>query len=353
MRKIEITAWIRKTAAGVLAAAMVVSGTAIVPQTAEAAENTTEVKYEDRTAEFKAMWKEDGTGAAPIMEGSIFGGWFVEEAGEKIALTQEAAAAKLAENPETGVFAKFVPAYVLGVKAQNLSGTTEETASTSTRIISSVDSKDYKAVGATILLNNKKPVSVAETSKVYSGLNVGNQEYTASQIFGQEAEAFCVWRLTNISSANYSRIIYVRPYWVTLDGTKVEGLAKYVHVEDGYKGYVSVPINLMTKEAVAAGILELAYDGGRFEFYDMEAGHVFEEMEKNAGTDSVKIVGNAGTVNQNAIADGLYASVRFKLKEGQSYASGAGAFMVFEVKSEDFSNWNEEDVKIDVWNVQY
>lgn len=357
MKRIEIGKWTKKMAAGVLAAALIVSGVVVMPKSVEAATgNTDTIQYVDRTSEFKTMWKEDGTGTAPVMTGYVFGGWYVDEGGVKKALSTAEAIAKLAENPESGMLAKFVPAYVLGVKAQNLSETTAETESTSTRIISSVDSKNYQAVGAEIWLNNKTKLDVAETTKVYSGLKVGDETESRKpeQIFGQESHYLSVWRLTDIAKVNYSKIIYVRPYWVTMDGTKVFGLAKYVHVEDGYNGYVSVPINLMTGEAVAAGALKLTCNDDRFEFYDVQTGRIFDEMEKNASTtDTVKIVGNAAVAGQSVNADGIYASARFKLKSGQSYTGGTGDFVTFSVADENFCDWNEDFVTIDAWDIQY
>ncbi len=347
----------KKIAAGLLTAAVIVTGIFAVPARADAEGLAEDKIVYDNNYLMSDYWTQADK-KAPVKEGYVFGGWYKDGDGAD-AITE----AEAAEYNGTA-YAKFVPAYVLSVKAQNESGVEEnDNKAASIRLMSSVDGRNYQQVGITLLLNNKIDMNPEAATKVFDGIVVTEAENKktvyANQIFGKVSRYVSVWRLNNILDTNDSKIIYVRPYWITPDGTKVEGLAKYVHVEDGYKNLVSVPVNLMTDKAVAAGALQVTCDDNRFEFYaaekGVETGKLLTEMEFNA-TDSgktVKIVGNAVEVGTAVKADGIYANVRFQLKDGQEYKGGTGDFLKFTVTGEDFCDWDEQVVRMDVWDVQY
>ena len=371
--------FVKKIAIGFLAMSMVASGVNIVPTTVDAA-NTTTVMYEDRTSEFNTLWKADGTSEAPTEVGYLFGGWY-EKTGEDAegkpvyaALTVETAQEKKNAQLTSGVFAKFVPDYVLSVKAQNEEGTiaNDDDATkgyTSVRVISSVDSKEYKKVGFRILLNNSKELlqgedgsQPLETTRIYDKLQVGSGNTVATReakdTFGAASQYFSVWRLDDIIDDNDKKIINVRPYWITMDGTKVEGLSKFVHIEDGYMNYISVPINLTTGEAVAAGALSMKYDASTLTFYGVEYGNVFKEMKHNnkvEGTEgTLKLVGNTDVVDEPKEANDIYANVRFTVNSNSSYAGvGRGEFLTFQVGNEEFCDWSEAFVTMDSADIQY
>lgn len=364
----------KKSVAGFLAFVMVISGIVMIPEKVEAAaENAATVTYEDRTDEFNSMWKENGAGTAPTKPGYIFGGWYKENGTDSEGNTKYAALTEDDAKIFTGTaFAKFVPSYVLSVKAQINSDVTEgDKTNASIRLISSVDSKNYQKVGFEVLLNNKykhlqEDDSALETTKVYSGgLQVGDDEKnvrTPQNLFGKASNYISVWRLDNILDKNDDKIIYVRPYWVTRDGTTVKGLAKYIRVEDGYKGYVSIPVNLHTAEEVAAGILEMSYDSDILAIATdtngnplIDCGHVFDELEYNMNlTNAIRFVANTSGIT-DASADDIYVNVRFTIKDTEKYAgAGKGTFLTFAVGDENFCNAEENPQKtVDAWDIQY
>ena len=359
-----------KMAAGLMAAMMLVSGLTVVPLTADAASDCaygTDGTYEDKidylemTGSFKECWKVEDEKTAPVKPGYVFGGWYQKEGDTYTALDAEACAAAL-DDETVIVYAKFVPAYVLSVKAQidaetqkNGAGRGEEKAKI--RVVSSVDSKEYQKVGFTILANNKSPLGVLEKKEVYEKLDCAGEEREATQVFGSKSIFFSVCVLGGFRVKDDTKIINVTPYWITMDGTKVEGLTKYVHVEDGYNGYVSVPINLTDAKAVAAGTLQMTYDASVLKLHDIEFDGVFPKTEmeyKDDETGIIKFIGNAGTVNTNVSADGIYANVRFSIIEEAEYKGiGSGHFLDFKVTGEDFCDWNEDTVVIDAWDIQY
>lgn len=345
----------KKITAGLLTATVIAAGIFVAPSKVNAETAEEDKVIYDNTYKMSEYWSSEEK-KAPIKTGYVFGGWYADEGNTPLT---EATAASY-----TGTaYAKFVPAYVLSVKAQNEIGVAENDGVTaSIRILSSVDSKQYKNVGIKLLLNNKNDKSPEPSTQVYSGLGVTVEDKTevrtAKQIFGEASAFVSGWRIYNISDKNDSKIIYVRPYWTTMDGTKVEGLAKYVHVEDGYKKLVSVPVNILSKETAAAGALQVTCTDDRFEFYDVEerfeTGKIFAEMEYNAvDSKNIKLVGNAAAVNETAVIDGLYANIRFKLKDGAVYESGTGDFAKFTVTGVDFCDWNESDVAINAWDIRY
>ena len=362
MKKIRIMNITKKMTAGVFAAVMVLTGSSILSIKADAAvygadgyEDT--IIYTNTEYNIQDYWAEK---KAPAKEGYVFGGWYEDEGNTP--LTEETAkAAKTA-------YAKFVPAYVLSVKAQLNSGVAAtDGKDASIRLVSSVDSNQYAKVGFKVLLANQVDVAEVkdtdlETTAVYKYLQVGTETYEAEKVFGTKSALFSVWRLDGFKDGWDSMIVNVTPYWVTLDGTKVEGVAKYVHVEDGLNGYISVPIHVQSSEALAAGTLLMTYPASDLELVDVEYCDTDGELRKAVELDyyddtegSIRIAANAKTVHTSFATDGIYANVRFSVKSESTYKGvGKGSFLDFQVSEEKFANWSEVVVAdATAWNMQY
>ncbi len=339
--------------------------------------DTDEVCYEERT-DIADFWSKESK-KAPLKEGFVFGGWFKESAADVPEAEQEGrdyyepfTEAELEAELPQKAFAKFVPAKVLSVKAQNEDSLTAETKNnisrekpTYVRVMSSLDSKNYQKVGFDIWLANRLELKTEtdgplETSKIYTGIMVGETTKYAADVFDSESKYLSVWQLGNINvPSNVEKIIYVRPYWITTDGTKVEGLAKYVHMEDEYMNYVSVPINILDKglaAQIAAGRVDIAYtsaEAGKevaLTYIDVEAGRLVPEMEtlKVENENVIKIIGNAKTVDEYHTGETLYANVRFQRPETND------ANVNFSTSMLDFCDWNKTPVMIDkTWDVTY
>ena len=375
----------KKIIATFLLVAMVVSGLTVKPTMVEASEEDykDEIVFEDRTSEFSTMWKEDGNGDSPIKEGYIFGGWYIENTdGQKQPLDVNGAKDKKDDNLLEGIYAKFVPAYVLSVKVQHQSEIKEgHTDPASVRVISSIDSTNYAKVGFDVLVNNKNKLyhcadddnqfdDELETTKVYEGLIVGtdiNNPRYPQTIFGKESKYLSVWKLSGVAKEYDAMILKITPYWITMDGTKVSGLSKFVHVEDGYKGYVNIPINLTTGEEVAAGQLKMKYDPNILKLaestegvaYDkaVEFDGVFKASEMayyDDGNGTITFVGNAETVNTLKNADDIFANIRFQIVDKSKYPDTKSEnFLTFQVDDECFCDWDEKDVKVNAWDIQH
>ncbi len=328
----------KRMLAGLLIAAMVITGVAFVPNIAKAADS---IAWEELS--IKEYWSAE-TKKVPTKDGYIFGGWYVEQNDEGF-LTETTAAAAVEGSQK--VYAKFVSNEVMTIKAQNRENTTSESTSTNVRLISAVDSLKYQEVGFEILINKKNLVSGTNSTKVFEQIWNGESYDTANNHFGAAAAYFNIWRLDDIANQYFGKAIYARPYWKTMDGTVVEGLAKLVHVEDEYNNYVTVPINIVDGDAVAAGIIDATYNKEVFDFVDFESGILFEEMYANPKVDAVKIVGNASTVDKDEVANELFGQIRLSVKSGQDKTN-----QVITMTKGKFCNWQEAEVtNIKVLNI--
>lgn len=388
----------RKVVAGLLATAMVVSGVTVMPKTADAATANVDdgVFYEVFDIE-KIKLDEYLGKKAPVFDGTVayddeeedldagfaieptdegftdyvyeeksadsaylFGGWYewemiYDQNGEDLVEEKLNPIAKASDlDTGNGLVAKWVPANLLSVKGQNGANVTDASASASTRLISSVDSLDYKEVGFTFDVKGKNSTDVKST-KVYDKLSYEEDGKTNTiapkDAFGNAANYFIVWRLDNIPNKGFGTQIYVRPYWVTADGVTVKGLPRYSHVEDGYKKLVSVPINLNMVEKAAAGVVKInCPDGYTLDTSNpYEAGRVFGEMAAAQSGNVVTCVGNVSDITTNADLNDLYINLRFKKS---TEATGIATFSI-DGAANDFCDNNEVEVDVNIWDVLY
>lgn len=305
---------------------------------------------------------------APEKPGYVFGGWFSDGEGKNQIISESV------ENGTT-LYAKFVPAYVLSVKAQNYKDVNANSTSAKLRLISSVDDDaHYQKVGFDIYFGNRTDtgyVANAEGTKVYSKITVNTGEqskstYVPQQAFGDKAKYFSIAEIENIGSGSFKSTIYVKPYWVTEDGTKVYGLGKYVCVQDGIDGIISIPINLSTAQQIAAGEVKISYPENLTCYVDAEknekgyvaGSRLLKEMAINIDENqhTITCVGNAESVSAGDLAanSDLYVSLRFKAASGQTVTVGQDR-LKFTIQSTDFCTWGEQTVDMSnfVWDIQY
>lgn len=374
--------FVKKLTAGMLAIGMVVAVFAVAPKKADAAVAEDKVIYVEYKADeiSKNYWTEENK-TAPVKAGYVFGGWF--ERVEKETTKTESDGTYI-YNPLTTVsgdaFAKFVPAQVLSIKAQNgvnegyeLPEKAEDINPNNpiyVRLMTSLDSLNYQDIGFNIYLNhttrpkdNQDNDYILETSKVFSSVYVGEDaELTdVTDIFGGVSEYACVWELQDINHpSNATKIIYVRPYWHTMDGTKVLGLAKYVHIEDQYNGYISVPINLLDGQDVAAGEVHMTYADTNAEtplawqVKEVEIGRVLKEMSYIVSGNTIKMVGSGENVGEylkdaSGERETIFANVRFKRVDNTEDTED----VTFTTIMKKFCDWEPRAVTINSWDVKH
>ena len=370
--KSRVAKILKKTSAGFLAMAMVVVGsnfTSFVVNAAVEAGIANEVTYpEVKYADFvkyidaKEAPEYKTVAGADDNYGYLFAGWYKAKSDS----TENKITAKADVASGTTVYAKFVPAYVMSVKCQNLS-TTEEGKATTIRLLSSLDSPMYSAFGFKVeelKLNadgtyTEEFIGEQNVSKIFSkGIDIYNgtgfTTYDTEHVFGAKSKYAASVRLTDVSdfAATYS----VQPYWVTFDGTKVYGLARNAHVEDGLNGYINVPVNLKSADDVAAGMLSVdcsALPEG-YKLKDVEPGAAFPEMNFSDKNNVVKCVGNVADISKNAESNDLFVNLRFEPTGEAAKRTYDGNFYHFTVSDVEFcDNEENEPEGYTVWNIQY
>ncbi len=347
----------KKVIVTLMATLMVVVGVAVVPNSASA-DNTlnipTTVEY-DNEYKIADYWEDR---VAPSKEGYVFGGWYTKLNDNSYKVITEENLTTEGVDTYADAYAKFVPAYVLSVRMQLAKGA--ETANgtgveeTYLRVLSGVDSTNYKEVGFKVWFNKKSSTQqVATLSNVYKNISNDDGSINATEVFGEPATHFSVLKIDKIASKNYEKVIYVTPFWTTMDGTRVEGQAKYVRVMDGYakNHYISVPVNLTEGSDVAAGRLQMKYDQTKLEYVGFDAGVLLPEMVVNANqtTGNISFVAN-GTetgVNVNP-AEHVYANVWFKKVTNET------SHLKFDIKNLEFCNWDEAIINnVKAWDIKY
>lgn len=341
---------LKKIMAGCMAFTIIAAGVVIVPETVTAA--TKEVCYATKDKyQISEYWTEaDDTKKVPMKEGYIFGGWYKEDKTPWKESELSDANIKSVE-----AIAKFVPAEVLSVKTQAALGTD----ASSLRMLSSVDCLDYQEVGFEYKLGGKALAKTENITQVYDGIKrnktaAEDDLIDAKSTFGTNASVyFIAVDVMDIASRNYGKIVYARPYWVTMDGTTVMGLARNNRIEDKQNNnqYISVGINMLTDGIspadIAAGKIQVKYNTTDYDVYTVDttsstAGgkYLLSEMDCriNEAEGTITFVGNAGTAYEELTADGLFANVRF-----QKVTSTEGTTLDFAVNSEEtyFCNWEE------------
>lgn len=169
-------------------------------------------------------------------DGYLFAGWY-EEGGDN----KNAAGYSPVSEPVVGqsYVAKYVPSEVLGVKAQ-VSGQIVDNdtdkiqnnaVDNAIRFVTSLDSTEYNHIGFNIKIEGTSYNQDAATTKsvyktVYGiGADKNNQmtNYYPNEEFHTESVYFKTYTFTTIPESAFDSDITVTPYWITLDGTRVDG----------------------------------------------------------------------------------------------------------------------------------
>lgn len=385
MKRKTLVNFSKRIMAGCLAIAMILTGIVVMSKEVRAAETpATEVFYDDGTVEPKAYnikdyWTDvENTRKAPVEPGFVFGGWYVEVDGKDVPIKEEELVNGGIEVYAERAYAKFVPVEVLSIKTQKgiekvetaEEGTAKEIVSL--RILSTVDSTNYQEVGFEYKLAANDIGTTENITKVYSAIRPykgapDNQSYNPGQKFVMNvSKYFIAADVSKIGSGSVAKIVYARPFWITMDGTKVMGLARNSRVEDKDedKDYTSVGINLLPQlttenklAAVAAGKIQVTYNHADYEVvgtpditkHDTNGGtYLFPEMNCNVNeeTGTITFVGNAVIRNgslTDLTADGLFANIRFVKKAGAS--DSATLDFAINKSASDFCDWAEKDVE--------
>ena len=385
---------LKKYTSVLLALALIISGVALVPNKAQASGETEKVvKFQDVDyATFEDCIDNKKVPVCTLENeleeskkvGYLFAGWFTKE-GNPIKEKADAG------NAQT-VAAKFIPSYLTGIACQvKANAGVEGVNATNLRIVSLVHSTNYEAVGFNVYGRDdyngdgvvdewvmyqysSTTANKAQSTKVYSGLQVHKLDdsnnlvadgtpKTPADIFGADAEGFkfTTMNLSGIPQDSYDTIMAIKPYWITLDGTVVEGMGEFDRVSDsklvnGESDIVNISVNIKDASAIAAGMMDVSYSVQNFKYIGADYGRVFEEMEINPDEANgiVKCVGNVEDVESNSTkANEVYVNLRFQKTAENSLAKGTAEFAIT-IPEKGFCDIGENTVTdFSVWNIKY
>lgn len=173
-------------------------------------------------------------------EGYLFAGWFVND-------TCTTALTDLNKELAENVYAKYVDARMLGVKAQIsanlLDNKTDNDNEGAIRFVTTVDTLSYSKVGFVFRIGNaEQAVGSDEVYEVLYGVNDSTEEskmteYLPKKEFCLSSQFFKTFTLTGFGKEaerfNYDTEISVTPYWITQDGTTVYGTCETKSIRMG------------------------------------------------------------------------------------------------------------------------
>lgn len=379
--------------ASIMAVAIAVLGLVSVPDNVQA-EETSPVKYQP--VKYGVMRDcigisapectlEDETGTNI---GYLFAGWYkTADNTSPIKSSNDVTDA----TDDTIVYAKFIPSYLTGIACQV--DKNDDADMRNLRVVSLIDSTNYKVAGFNVygrydkdptgdIINDAewtmyqyssdaKNPNKAESTKIYSGLYEYDDDNKKTlrkpeYVFGEDATGFYFTTVSIIGigekTNNNTGVTYdfkdatmaVKPYWVTLDGTYVEGMGEFNRVNDYYNKVVNVSVNLKDAAAIAAGKLNITVPNSfSYSNVEVETGRVFAEMDSVISGNIIKCIGNVSNVANNEKPNEVYVNLRFTMNANATVTKGANVFSV-EVPDNGFCNIDETFVEdVTAWDVKY
>lgn len=225
-------------------------------------------------------------------------------------------------------YAKFLPAEVLSVKCQVLDGTTEgQTGKSKMRVITTVDSLQYESVGFDFYIEEigyKNYTAKKVAKKIVAKDDAVNFNYSPN-IFDLHSKYFTTVTVTGIKPEWFDNGFFIKPYWVTEDGTKVYGVSRFARVEDYYKEIINVSVRVYSDSKIETANVTVDYDQSKFTYYGTGANGMTVPSEwaddvfttinitNDASTGVVTCSGNSA---ESVKLEGSLAHLRLQKKQG-------------------------------------
>jgi hypothetical protein len=173
-----------------------------------------------------SQYRTGGNYTAPEKDGTVFCGWYQDADGTKYMTEAEA-------NEATMAYAKFVDQDVLSVARQITYDTTENSTETNLRLVTTVDSTNYRKVGFSI--QRGEDTSEQGFTTVYERILGRNgavlTEYKPT-VFSDESQYFLALEIEQLPQEIFDTQFTVIPFWITPDGTRVAGNSSIFTISD-------------------------------------------------------------------------------------------------------------------------
>ena len=167
---------------------------------------------------YKPDETDPATWTAPTSAGKKFAGWYTDDTYS----TSYTAASGVAEP-------KFVDAAVMTVRAQ------ANNTDNAVRFLSTIDdSLDYQAVGFYVKAASWSAPVKKTLNSVYNSVKAAGVDYDPDEVSGSSDSKYITFcKLTGIPDTVTDEAVTVTPFWVTPDGTEVQGDAQVFYVSYG------------------------------------------------------------------------------------------------------------------------
>lgn len=168
----------------------------------------------------------------PTEPGNIFAGWYQESSMNNPIFRDS-------DFVEGGAYAKFTDESVLTIKHQITADTTLTSSMTDLRLVTTVDSLNYRSAGFRVEIKGKTRMLMVDTvyETIHGYTKDGVNSYIPSEAFCKDSMYFVAYEITEIPTSAFDTPMKVTPIWTTLDGTVVTGKEQtiliYNAIEDG------------------------------------------------------------------------------------------------------------------------
>jgi len=202
-------------------------------------------------------------GSSTQTEGTIFAGYYVDK---ELTIPSDV----------ESKYPKYVDSGVLSVKMQVKKN--EEAGTYDMRVLSTVDSLNYKTVGFDVYFDGATEAVPFETTTVFKRISgTSNVTYKYSpKVIDTDSEYFVTGTIKGIAEDNLAKTFYIRPFWKTLDGTKIYGEGRYFTVSDATaKTVINIPVKMDDPGASVTGVTlaGTAVDDANVELLDYKDGY--------------------------------------------------------------------------------
>jgi len=217
--------------------------------------------------------------------------------------------AKEVQASETNVTTEDANLDMIQIKMQtaNTPYAYKDQRATKVRLLASVDSLDYAAVGFKVWYDqditngvdgglNAKPTATHETTTVYKRIAATNEGVSykySPKIVDTSSEYFVTATLADIAEKNWGKNFYVKAYYITLDGQTVEGEGRIFNIYQATSGEViNIPVEMTEEQYNNMTTVTVAGKEYSFEkaYYDGACGHLYITVPNKAELKSASLV---------------------------------------------------------------
>ena len=149
----------------------------------------------------------------------------------------------------------------------------------------------------------------------------------------------------------------VQPYWITKDGTYVEGMGEFNRISDYGTDTVvrNISVNIKDATDIAAGLLDITIPEAFARYgIEVESGRVFDEFAYKINESTIRCIGNVSDITKHADEpNSVFVNIRITTPKTDIIPLGENTFNVMLPTIGGFSTNKEQPATVSVWDVIY